>query len=51
MDHEKNIVKLLSGSLDAEYPVCEIPRQASMFISQFMDVEGDFPKGEFRVLG
>jgi len=47
VDHDKNIVGLLPGSLEAEYPVGETPHQASMFINQFMDVEGDFPKSEF----
>jgi len=51
VDHDKNVVGLLSGSFWMEFPVGETPHQASMFINQFMDVKGDFPKGEFRALG
>jgi len=51
VDHDKNVVRLLSGSLEVEYLAGETPHQASMFISQFMDVKGDFPPGEFRALG
>ena len=51
MDHDKNIVGLFSGSLDAEFPVGETLHQASMFINQFLDVKGDFPPSEFRALG
>ena len=47
VDHEKNAVGLLPGSLEVEYPAGEIPHQASMFINQFMDVKGDFLPGEF----
>ena len=47
VDHDKNVVELLPGSLGAEYPIGETPRQASMFINQFMDVKGDFLKGKF----
>ena len=36
---------------EREYPVGETPHQASIFINQFMDVKGDFPKGEFQALG
>jgi len=34
-----------------EYPVGETPDQAYIFINQFMDIKGDFPKGEFLALG
>ena len=51
VNHDKNIVELLLGSLEAEYPVSETSSQASMFINQFIDVEGDFCKAESRVLG
>jgi len=47
MDYDKNIVRLLLGSFEVEYPTDETPHQASMFINQFMDVKGDFPPGEF----
>jgi len=49
--HGKNVVGLLSGSLKAKYPIGETPRQADMFINQFMTVKGDLLKGKFRALG
>ena len=51
VDHDKNVVGLLPGSLGAEYPIGETLPQASIFINKFMDVKGDFLKGEFRALG
>jgi len=51
VDHDKNIVGLLTGSFEVEYPTCETPHQASMFINQFMDIKSDFPPGEFQALG
>ena len=45
--HNKNVVRLLQGSLGAEYPVGKTSRQASTFINQFKDVKGNFLKGEF----
>jgi len=47
----RNIVGLLPSSLKAEFLIGETPRQATMFINQFMAIKGDFPKGEFRALG
>ena len=47
VEHDKNVVGLLPGSLEVKYPTCVTPYQASMFISQIMDVKGDFPPGEF----
>ena len=47
VDHDRNVVELLSGSLKAEYPVGETPHQAAIFINQFMTVKGDFPKDVF----
>ena len=49
--HDKNVVRLLPGSLKAEYPEGETPHQAPMFINQFMVMKGNFPRGEFRALG
>ena len=49
--HDRNVVRVLSGLLKAEYPISETPRQASTFINQFMSVKGDFPRGEFQALG
>ena len=46
-DQDRNIIGLLPGSSEAEYLVGEIPHQAAMFINQFKDVKGYFPKGEF----
>ena len=46
MDHDKNVVGLLLDSLEVEHPVGQTPGQVSMFINQFMDVEGDFPEGD-----
>jgi len=43
VDHDKNVVGLLLDSLEVEHPVGQTPGQVSMFINQFMDVEGDFP--------
>jgi len=50
VDHDKNVIRLLSGSLEVEYPAGETLHQALMFINQFMDVKGDFPPLVFRAL-
>ena len=51
MGHGRNVVRLLPGSLKAEYPIGETPHQVATFINQFIVVKGDSPKGEFRALG
>jgi len=49
--HGRNVVGLLPGSLKVNYPIGETPRQAPMFINQFMATKGDFSKGKFWALG
>jgi len=50
-DHSKVVVRLHLGLLRPEYSTGETPKQANTFINQFMAAKGDFPKGNFRVLG
>ena len=45
------MVGLQPDLLRSEYPTGETPKQAGIFINQFIAAGGDFPKGEFRALG
>ena len=40
----REILELLPGLKRREYPPNETPKQATTFISRFMDVKGEFPK-------
>ena len=41
--HGREVIRLQSGLVKAEYLTGETPQRASTFINQFIDVKGNFP--------
>jgi len=48
IDHSREILELLSGSMNQEFATGETLKQAATIISRFMEVKGKFPSLTFR---
>jgi len=49
--HSREILELLSVLMKQEFPTSETPKQATIFISRFMEVKGEFSQSDFRTPG
>jgi len=47
----REIIELLPGSMKQEFLTGETPKQATTFISRFMEVEDEFPQSDFQAPG
>ena len=47
VDHSREILELLQGSMKQEFPIGETPKQVVTFISQFIEVKVNFPSLTF----